>query len=706
VAFDRFDMDLRSGELHKDGRRIRLQAQPFQLLALLIENAGEVVTREEICRELWPSNTFVDFEHSLAAAVNKIRDALGDSADDPKYIETLPKRGYRFTGNIKPEAPVVMPAPAIKQTAELSSDLPKISSPIVTRWRLLALFALALLAVAIIALWWVPRKPPVSELMTAVPFTSYPGQETNPAISPDGSRIAFGWDNGATNNSGAPAYDLYVKANGSETVLRLTNHPSEWVSPAWSPDGTQIAFHRIAGADTGIYMVPALGGPERKLIATHTPYDIAALLSWSPDGKWIAYSDNENGRPGNTNFLLNLETLQTHELPHDPACIHEGDPTFSHSGQQLALVCVHSTANFEYFVADTEGKSRRSLATQHEFPTSIAWGADDKYLIVSRYAEGPELDKVWVGDGRVEKIPISAEGIWPSITPDGKKLAFSSGASHTNIWRRDLLHPEAPPEQMYKSTLQQDEAQYSPDGRHVAFDSTRSGVWSVWMANIDGSNLVQISNGAISGYPRWSPDSQKICFEMKDPDGSISIYVADIADRVPRRLSIRFHRATSPSWSRDGKWIYFRTFEGIGQQIYRSPAAGGAATLIAESDTINMPVEAPDGKTLYFMPLYGGAPVMMLSLDHLGANPRPVPEMAKLFSELQWIVVPDGIYFTPQDNPRAICFYEFATRRTREVFRTNKDLGYGMSVSPDGHYMLYSQLDENNSNIMLVNNFR
>ena len=108
IAFDNFEVNVRSGELCKIGSRIRLQAQPFQLLVLLLENAGEVVTREEICRELWPADTFVDFEHSLPAAVNKIREALGDAADNPRYIETLPKRGYRFIGKIKPEPPVVI----------------------------------------------------------------------------------------------------------------------------------------------------------------------------------------------------------------------------------------------------------------------------------------------------------------------------------------------------------------------------------------------------------------------------------------------------------------------------------------------------------------------------------------------------------------------------------------------------------------------
>lgn len=119
IAFDNFEVDLRSGEVRKNGVRIRLQAQPFKLLVLLLKNAGDVVTREEICRELWTDDTFVDFEHSLAAAVNKIRESLGDAADNPRYIETLPKRGYRFVGKIRPEAPVVMPAREAQEHIEL-----------------------------------------------------------------------------------------------------------------------------------------------------------------------------------------------------------------------------------------------------------------------------------------------------------------------------------------------------------------------------------------------------------------------------------------------------------------------------------------------------------------------------------------------------------------------------------------------------------
>jgi Tol biopolymer transport system component len=544
------------------------------------------------------------------------------------------------------------------------------------------------------------------EPITALPFTSFPGQETAPSVSPDGSLVAFSWDNAATKNSPTPAYDLYIKAIGSETLLRLTNHPAEWISSTWSPDGTQIAFHRLAGADNGIYVIPALGGPERKLHATHTPYDLAAPLSWSADGKWIAYADVENDQPGDRMFLLNVSTLESHEFPHDPSCNHEGDLTFSHSGRQLALLCVHSTTSFEYFITDIDGKSRRSLATVRDFPSSLAWSGDDRHLIFSRALEtGPELHELRITDGAIRKIPLVAGGFWPAISHDGTKLAFMVENSHVNIWRRDLLHPTAAPAQMYTSTLEQNAAQYSPDGKRVVFDSARSGLWSVWMADSDGSNLVQISRGGPAGYPRWSPDSQKIAFQMKDREGLWGVYVSNISDRVPHKLPTRVRETSDPEWSRDGKWIYFRAYEGVGHQLYRCPAQGGDALLLAASQDLVQPTESADGKVLYFLSREADATMMMLPLDRPGAALQPVPGMPTVSFEHRWMIASDGIYFVSQSAPHTISFYDFSTQKTRDIFKTDRDLHDGLSISPDGRYLLFSQLDENDSNIMLVSNF-
>ena len=226
------------------------------------------------------------------------------------------------------------------------------------------------------------------------------------------------------------------------------------------------------------------------------------------------------------------------------------------------------------------------------------------------------------------------------------------------------------------------------------------------MADTDGRNLVQISQQGAARHPRWSPDSQKIAFEMVEPSGYLGVYTVELSDRVPHKLKTNLRESGRPFWSHDGKWIYFRGYEGVGRQLYRCPAEGGDATLLAASQDLRTPIESSDGKVLYFPWRFGDANIMMLALDRPGATPQQVPEMPKIFNDVQWALVPEGIYFSPQYNPRSICFYDFASQHTREIFRADKDLSEGMSISPDRRYLLYSQIDESNSDIMLVNNFR
>ena len=164
-----------------------------------------------------------------------------------------------------------------------------------------------------------------------IPFTAFPGRKVSPAFSPDGSRVAFAWDGDSA--SGAQGFDLYVKAIGSEDLLRLTRHPAQRMSAVWSPDGTQIALHRISGDDSGVYIVPALGGPERKLRPTSV--GSATPLSWSSDGKWIAYSDSPPVESPNIH-LLSVETLEDRTIPRGEGCLEESLPVFAHTGDRLA----------------------------------------------------------------------------------------------------------------------------------------------------------------------------------------------------------------------------------------------------------------------------------------------------------------------------------------------------------------------------------
>jgi len=711
VAFDRFELDLRSGELRKDGRRIRLQAQPFQLLAMLIENAGEAVTRDEVCRALWQTDTFVDFDHSVAAAVSKIREALDDSAENPRFVETLPKRGYRFIGKIKPEGPVVMAVAKPQQSVELV-PVPAAKAWSGGKWTL-GLAGVAVVVAAAVLFVLLARKrvnsklnfQPNSQPITAVPFTSYPGVQTTPSFSPDGSRIAFSWDNGTSNRSGRPGYDLYVKAIGSETVLRLTHHPSDWISSTWSPDGTQIAFHRMAGTETGIYVVPALGGPERKLKSTRVPYSVAAPISWSPDGKWIGFGEPLPDKAEDRVFLLSVDTLETRALPHDPRCLHEATPTFSHSGNELAYVCVCNTNEFELHTMSPTGSAQRRIATFSNFTAGFQWSEDDRRFILSEWTEnGPELYEIKIADGAVQRLTFAPNATWPDISARGHKLAYSAVSAHRDLWRKDLVHPEAPAIRLLSSTRDQDDAQYSPDGRHVAFESTRAGVMNVWMSNPDGTNLIQISNlESSAGTPRWSPDGSRLAFDSHQGD-HYDIYVVDVAERVPRKLQTNARDVARPSWSHDGKWIYFRSYEAIGHKIYRCPATGGDATVITTSPDGTFPQESFDGEELYFAARNVNTGLRKVALKD-GFADAPVEGLPVVLNQDLWTIAPHGIYFVAATKPKTLEYYDFATKTIREIFKVEKEFDSGLSVSPDGRYLLYSQVEENNADIMVVNYF-
>jgi DNA-binding winged helix-turn-helix (wHTH) protein len=283
VRFGVFELDLNTGELCKNGRKLKLQEQPFRILNLLLEQPGQTITRNRLKEVLWPSDTFVDFDHSLNAAIAKLRQALGDSAENPRFIETLARRGYRFIAPVEVTnngdsnvTPIPVPASVVAAApAEEIPVSPRIEPKIRIRWVLAIAFA-ALAVVATAAIWfWRKPAPGQAEL---VQLTNDTGLTMDPAVSPDGRLLAYASDRADDRN-----LNIWVQQlSEGGSAVQLTHFDADTSEPSFSPDGNKIVFHSGHNGG-GIYVIPTVGGEPVRLASTGRD------PRFSPDGQWIAY---------------------------------------------------------------------------------------------------------------------------------------------------------------------------------------------------------------------------------------------------------------------------------------------------------------------------------------------------------------------------------------------------------------------------------
>jgi Tol biopolymer transport system component len=280
--------------------------------------------------------------------------------------------------------------------------------------------------------------------------------------------------------------------------------------------------------------------------------------------------------------------------------------------------------------------------------------------------------------------------------------------ANLTTWKRNLnsLVSAGPPERFISSTTMDSGPQFSPDGNKIAFESTRSGTYEVWMCRSDGSGLVQLTHfNSVSGTPRWSPDGQQIVFDSINA-GNVDVFVVDSQGGPPRRLTFEPSIEAVPSWSRDGRWIYFVSNRSGGFQIWKMPSTGGPAVQVTRHGGFAA-LESPDGKFLYY--------AKGRTVPGLWRIPTDGGEESEIISSLEagywgyWAVVESGIYYLVTTAKPGIDFFSFATHRTTRVFDLeNRPAGFaaGLAVSPDKKTILYTQLDALNSDIILVENFR
>ena len=699
--FGLFELDLTSGELSKQGRKIKLQGQPFQILELLLSRPGEVVTREELQKALWPTDTFVEFDQGLNTAIKKIRLALGDSADTPRFIETLPRKGYRFIAPVgERETTPPIPAPAVRR-----------------RWWWLASAGLVAVAAGC-ALWLLDTSgKPRAAVPVPVPLTTYPGLQMAPSFSPEGDRVAFSWDGPKQDNN-----DIYVKLIGADEPVRLTKDPAADGNPAWSPDGRWIAFQRwLSGEKVGVFLIPAVGGPERKLTEVFGGGAVGfgkGRMSWHPGGQWLVISDKNSPQEPLALSLVSIETGEKRKLTSPPkGLLGDVDPAISPDGRSVAFTRVISENGSDLYLLELSESLRamgepKRITFWQRCTEEAAWWPDGNSILFT--SGGSCFDNtLWQMAirgparrlGEPERLPFGGEGrlLTPAVSRQGH-VAYMRYAVVAHISRLELGGHHLVGKLPMNSSRLDHVPQYSPDGKRIAFASNRSGSHEIWLCDADGSNTVKLTSfdGPYVASPAWSPDGRRIAFDAR-PGGISEIHIVSADGGKPERLRGTQNKDGTPSWSRDGKWIYFFSDRSGKNQLWKAPADGGNPVQITKQGG-TYGVESPDGKFVYYLRSWEGDTTTELwrVLAEGGEEIRIIESICPQF----FAVVERGIYFfSGWENP-SVRWFHFATRKVETVAKVEGSMAYGFSVSPDSRWLLYAAYGGQESELMMVENFR
>jgi len=572
--------------------------------------------------------------------------------------------------------------------------------------KLLAAVA-ALLLLAVAAWRMAPLYSRGTPPALPTPFTSFPGHETDPAFSPDGSKIAFAWDG---ENDGNGKFSIYVQLVGESTPLRLTKGTADR-HPIWRPDGRYVAFLRAVEGDQRfeILSVPETGGPERKL--ADVAHSREPRISWSPDGKELALTDRAEGGSESV-FLLDPVSGARRRLtfPQGEDFV-DSAPTFSPDGRTLSFARRSASLIMDLYSVPVAGGAVTQLTHERTVISNQVWTTDGSRILFTMQRE-PSLT-LWSvpatggAPQRVEGIPDGVDT--PTIDAHGGRLAYAQLVFNENVWRFDLeggAKGARPPAKWIASSKTQDSPQYSPDGSKIAFVSTRTGSAEIWVCGSDGSKPLRLTSvgGYRAGTPRWSPDSRKIVFDSR-LRGKPELYVVDAQGGEPVRLENGAGDSLVANWSHDGRWIYFASRRSGQFQIWKVAAAGGDAVQLTRGGGFE-PYESPDGAFVYYTKAKDHPGVWRMPSN--GGAEAAVPQLAKAGFPRYWTMTDRGVYFVP-DGTASLHFFDLKSsdsRRLIDFLRPPTPSLPGLAISPDGRWALYSQVDEDNADIMLVEHFR
>ncbi len=699
---------------------VQVEPKVLGVLVELAREAGRVVSQESLREHVWGTAHVSD--EVVRRAVYELRKILGEEAGDPRFIETVPRAGYRLVASVEPLGEGDLP--------EDGRAGPPSARPAASRWLPAAALGL-LVAVPVLGfLVFFDRQraaPPVPAPRVR-PLTTLPGLEYDPAFSPDGGRIAF-----ARSSSDFTGAALHVQVVGEGEPLRLAEGGEQ---PCWSPDGRRILYvvraDRMAGADGPwqIRSVPALGGASRleAEAGTQEPYGLAC----SPDGRHIAYGWAEREDEAYRVTLLDLETGARQFLSHPPAGIAgDGEPAFSPDGRRVAFLRNHYGLIQDVYTVPVptgarppaEARAERRITRVARKTPDVVWSPDGSHLLFTRYGGGDH--RLWrisaegeADSGEAEPMPIGEGAMTLSLDAAGGRLAYTRYAFKFRFWRVELPSGRAEPLPLLSSTRFDSEIAVAPDGERLAFVSTRSGDFEIWVSGVDAASPRRLTDfgGPTVRAPSWSPDGRWIAF-VGAVDRDADVWRIDPRGGLPERLTAAPGHEVAPWWSRDGRWLYYASNRTGRWELWRQPVAGGAAEAATEQVTRgggHRGAESRDGRWLYFT-RKGEEGLWRRPVEGLGSGDGREAELVlpalDRHNEGNWAVGPDGIVFATKDEAHRSILARFVPAtgsgpgRVEPITRLEDwPMNPSLALAPDGSWLIYSQGHGVESDILLAEN--
>lgn len=684
------------------GKVTRVEPKVMDVLLCLVDQQGSTVTRDHLLERVWAGTIVTD--DVLTRSISELRKAFDDDARNPAVIETIPKIGYRLIPPVNPdyrgdsvpsEIPTVTLSPSSATYGQLSKARPAASSN--------HLFFRLLLTTGVIVIFclvmWLFNKNQTtsSRAYQALPLTTYSGHEGPPILSPDGKQVAFSWAGADGDN-----VDIYVKLVGTETPLRITDSPDRDFMPAWSPDGTRIAYMRRQNQQCHLYVVEALGGASRRMGSCGQ--NIYGDLTWSPNGKWLAFNDRFADNTPFQLVLVDPESMDRRSLTNPPAgSWGDHDPAFSPDGKQLSFTRSLSEGMQDIYVMSLEDGEELRLTTDSRNINGHTWTASGEEIVFSSNRTGRSgLWRIDVGGGAPVWIGVMGDqAFFPHR--GGNRLAYSASSGQTNIWLKSLVD-SSEAISLITSTWWDMHPSMSPDGQQIAFTSNRSGTYEIWLANVDGSEQRRLTsfNGPFTSTPRWSPDGSSLVFTSR-PGGQADIFILKIDEAQSRRFTSKSSDEMAASWSVDGKWIYFSSNREGEWDVWRRSISGDVTERVTTGGGFGA-TESTDG-FLYFT---------RNKAVGLWRQPIGGGKEEKVISSLDtrdwgsWAVSESGIYFVSRGRPSVVAFHDLSTDQTDTLFtpaHTVPGMDPALSVSPDGRFILFGQHERSESDLMYVEGF-